>query len=74
MVIKAKNLHKHLGKIILIPAPPVMRNEQPELQSIRAKIIAVTDDKAVLQRMDNNFMFNVPLSNDNLKIRLADES
>ena len=74
MVIKAKNLHKHLGKIIIIPVPTALRNEQKDVQSIKAKIMAVGDAAAVLQRVDNGFMFRVPLSDDNLKIKLADES
>lgn len=72
MVIKAKNLHKHLGKIIVIPVPTALRNEQKEIQSIKARIIAVGEGAAMLQRVDNNFMFRVPLSDENLKIKLAE--
>jgi hypothetical protein len=74
MVIKAKNMKDHLGKIVIIQPPVMVRNEQPNMPAIRAKIIAVAETAAILERTDNGFQFRVPINDKNLKIKLADES
>lgn len=70
MVVKAKNLHKHIGATIVLQPPHILQNEQKDIESIKVEILEVRDDLVLLKRVDNNFEFSVNISDKEAKYKL----
>ena len=70
MIVKAKNLYKHIGEIIVLEPPPILQNEQPDIKPIKVSILEVRDDLVLLKRIDNNIEFSVTITDKEAKFKL----